>query len=394
MLFNLNRLCTALVRIGCTSAVLFGGSAFAQNNFTDANEVIENIFTLDYSVGGVDQPQITNGPPGGGTGTTFTVDRRVDVLVESLSDTNVSPSATGQELVYRVRNDGNDNQSYQLDFEQLTGDAFDPTSVTARFYSDAGADDAFVAGTDDSGPGTAIAFGSGVTTDVAPDETIWVIVSATIPADAGGGTALVSGDLGGITLIADSFDPTAWIINAPTTANPGVVASNAGTETTAATTNVEDGAAQNVLVDIAGPATADNANDGSHSDTGNYVIALAEVTGGKTVAVINTDATAIDCDDFAVTGDNTQFAIPGACIEYTITVTNAASAASSATDIDIQDTLPPEVQFVDALAAGFTPAGTLTEPLTTCTSGCLVRLNGGGLGVNESGTVRIRATIR
>ena len=368
------------------AAVAVATDAHAQNNFTAAGEIVENVFTLDYSVGGVAQTQITNDGLGGNDAPTdFTVDRRVDVLVESLSDTNVVPSATGQTLVFRVRNDGNDNQAYELNTEFPGANVYDANTLTAVYFVDAGDDDTFTPGTDDSGSGTAITLGSGVTGDVAPDATIWVVVTANIPAVRTDTTALQNNDTGGVTLIADTHNPVSTI-------NPALTAPVAGDETIAETGNDnEDGDAQNVMVDAAGPHTADNAGDGSHSDTGSYVITLADVVGNKTVDVIATDGA--DCGNFALAPDNTQFAIPGACIQYVITVTNN-SATFAATDIDVRDTLPDEVAFVDAQASGFDVAGTLTEPAGTCTTGCEVRLQTLGVGTSSTGTLTIRATIR
>ena len=89
-----------------------------------------------------------------------------------------------------------------------------------------------------------------------------------------------------------------------------------------------------------------------------------------------------------------QFAVPGACIEYLITVANDAGAAVAATDIDIDDLLPDEIAFLDAVSAGFTTAGTLTEPALTCTSSCQVSLTGASLDPGDTGTITIRATVR
>ena len=81
---------------------LLAGAAHAQNNFTDAGTNVENTFTLDYEVGSVSQPTITNDPTLGGGSvvqgapTEFTVDRLIDLVVqEQNSPLTVAPGSTG-----------------------------------------------------------------------------------------------------------------------------------------------------------------------------------------------------------------------------------------------------------------------------------------------------------
>jgi uncharacterized repeat protein (TIGR01451 family) len=293
--------------------------------------------------------------------------------------------------VFGVRNDGNDNQAYSLALENLAGDNFDPTSVTARFYPDAGNDGLFVAGTDDSGAGTAYTLGSGsATTDVAADATIWVIISGDIPG------AVTNGQFADVALLADSLNPTVSL-------DPGYTATP-GAQTVAETgVNNVNGEAQNVLADGTGTATADANNDGAHSDTGRYNVGAAELTANKTVSILATDGAAFGCSNFANTQINTsQYAAPGACVEYVITATNAVTATQPATNIDISDFLPEGVVFVAAQQASFSTAGTLTQPSSGCAPDpvgppvvtCEVRLDDAVLNVNTSGTLTIRATVQ
>lgn len=359
---------------------------------TDAGTSVSNTFTLDYEVSGVGQTQITNDGVGGNPPpTTFTVDRIVDLTVTSQGDLSVAPGATAQELVFGVRNDGNDNQAYSLALENLAGDNFDPTSVTARFYPDAGNDGLFVAGVDDAGAGTAYTLGSGAaTTDVAPDATFWVVISGDIPGSA------TNGQFAEVALLADSLNPVASL-------DPGYTATP-GNETLAETgVNNVNGEAQNVLADGAGAATADAANDGAHSDSARYTVGAAELTANKTVSILATDGAAFGCSNFANTQINTsQYAAPGACVEYVITATNAATATQPASNIDISDFLPEGVVFVAAQQASFSTAGTLTSPAVGCAPDpvgppvvtCEVRLDDAVLNVNTTGTLTIRATVQ
>ena len=71
--------------LGATALTVFTtGTAQAQNNFTPADTTVSNTFTLDYKVGGVDQPQIDSSA----TPTIFTVDRLIDLTVTSNGPNN------------------------------------------------------------------------------------------------------------------------------------------------------------------------------------------------------------------------------------------------------------------------------------------------------------------
>ena len=370
-----NRLRQAAIAASAFFSVFAIGAANAAG--IDAGTSVSNTFTLDYQVGGTPQTQIDNT----GTPTTFTVDRLVDLTVTSQGDVNVSPGAMAQELVYGVRNDGNDNQAYSLALEDLAGDTFDATSLTAVFYTDAGADGIFTPGVDDAGAGTAYTPGSGAaTTDVAPDATIWVVISGDIPVGA------TNGQTDGVILLADSLNPVVSL-------DPAYSAV-AGTQTAAeAGANNQNGEAQNVLADGTGTATADANNDGAHSDTAHFNVVAAALTASKTVTVIATDSTTIACaTDPAVPGN--QYAVPGACIEYVISATNDVTASATATSIDIADVLPDEVAFVGSSQSGFTAAGTLANPPGGCTTSCSVALTGASLAPGVTGSVTIRATVR
>lgn len=362
----------AAILIAAAVAFMTGaGSAMAAG--TDAGTSVSNSFTLDYQVGGVAQTQIdTSGAP-----TTFTVDRKVDLTVSTVSGASVAPGQTGAELVFGVTNNGNDNTAYRLSLKDVGTDSFDIGAYSARYYADAGADGVFTPGVDDSGAGTAYTLGAGVTADVAPDATIWVIISGDVP-----GTA-TNGQTDDVIMIANSFYPTASL--------DGAYSQAPGTEITAAGANAMNGEADSVLADGAGTAGGpeDLANDGAHSSTATYTVSAASLSASKTVAVVSTNPT--DCATDAIAGG---FAVPGACVEYVISAGNAAGASAAATNIDINDVLPDEVQFVGASQSGFTVAGALSTPGGGCTTGCTVALTGASLAPGATGTITIRALVR
>jgi len=354
-----------------TVALVGAGPALAAG--TNAGTSVSNSFTLDYQVGGVAQTQIDTS----GTPTLFTVDRKVDLTVTTVSNATVSPGQTGARVVYGVLNSGNDNTAWRLSVKDIAADNFDIATYSAVYYTDAGNDGVFTPGVDDAGAGTAVTLGAGVTPNVAPDARLWVVLTGDIP---GGAT---NGQFDDVALIANSFYPTASLDPA--------YASAPGTEITQAASNTLTGAAQSVLADGVGTAGApeDVANDGAHSSTARYTVSAAALTANKTVAVVATSP--VNCATDAISGG---FGTPGACVEYVISASNGAGASATATNIAISDVLPNEVQFVSSAQSGFTVAGTLTNPAGGCTNACTVSLANASLAPGATGTVTIRALVR
>ncbi|NNC38381.1 MAG: hypothetical protein HKO02_13065 [Hyphomonadaceae bacterium] len=385
---NLGKLSKGLL---CASALslFMGGNAFAAPlNLTPAGTNVQNTFTLDYQVSGVDQPTIDTGTSGTNTPTEFTVDRLIDLTVDSTADSNVAPGATGETLEFSVTNTGNDTQAYDLSLFDPTTDTFEATSLSVLYYVDDGDGifdpDTGSGGTDGVGvpyvPGT-----TGPTADIAADGILWVVVTGDIP-----GTA-TDGQTDAIVLVADTLEPT-------TGSTPGapVVADTGG--------NTLTGAAENVLGDGSGTAPADAANAGDHSATGTFIIAAADVSASKSVTVFLEDGVdAATCGTIPGTGDTDPLSIPGSCVEYVISATNAGTASATATAISISDFLPEELIFAGAVTSGFggTPAPTLSTPAvgTDCTittapqTTCEVTLTGAELAPGATGTVTIRALV-
>lgn len=378
-----SRALRVVISAGAVLTALCQGSAMAAG--TQAGVSVENTFSLSYDVGGVTQTPIDNTA----TPTTFTVDRLVNVTVTSQGDTTVVPGALAQTLTFAVRNDGNDNHAYSLALENIAGDNFDPTGVTLVYYVDDG-DGIFQPGAAD---GAAVSYtaGSGAaTSDIAPDATLWVVVSGDIP------VGVTNGQTADLALLADSLNPV-------TSLDPNYSAV-AGSQTVAETgVNAVDGEAQNVLADGVGTATADATADGAHSDTASYLVGAASLSASKSVSILATDGATFGCGTFTnVQIDTSQYAAPGACIEYIITIANAASASQSASNIDVSDSLPDGITFVDAQVTGNLVAnGTFTEPAASCAPDsagapvvtCIVSLSDAVLAAGESGTIQIRALV-
>jgi len=391
------------------------GTAFAQvpNNFTPADTDVSNTFTLDYDVGGVEQPPITNdGNPGNDAPTVFKVDRLVNVTVASSGVAGTfAPGSTDAVTQFSVRNDGNDSHTYLLDFEEAvsgTGnDNFDTLASTSGdrivYYPDTNGN-----GVLDGTEGDAA---NAVDYDPA-DDTTWPVLGAddsiivrvvrNIPASAADGEEAI------IYLYADTRD------SADPSGTPIVADPIAGNET-----NVTE----NVLIDADGPAGTgnDDDTDGAHSAQGAYVIVAADITATKDVFVFDADydgtcdaigaaytPPAPSTDAPAGPVPNNGYHRPDACVEYFITVRNDGSA--DATDIDLSDILSEHLIFESARAVGFLTGGTLSTIAadTSCNGDpvvgsptCNVTLTGATLAGKAApgdapveGHLVIRATIK
>lgn len=372
----LNKKCARVSVLAAVIAMALSPSlASAQNNYTPAGTSVENTFTLTYEVGAVEQPAITNDTP-----TQFTVDRLVDLNVTyqaNSDDSVVAPGGSDEELVFMVRNDGNDSFAYSLSaFNDTTGtDEFDNDSFTIYYYVDAGVIGTFEP-TVDTGP----TLFSSVTPDVAPDSILWIEVRADIPvSEEDGNTARVN-------LTADSLYPTAWVTEGTT----GGLAGDPITQDTGG--NTQGSTAENVLADGAGPNDAANAGD--FSAIGTFTVASPNLEAEKTVTVVSSNL----AGDFnCLTGTQVsadEYAVSGACVEYVIEVINSGSTKADITAIS--DTLPGELTFIGAEFANFT-AGTAAKPATNtnCVSnGCVVSQTGGSIASNVTATITIRALVK
>lgn len=362
--------------LGATAlTALSTGTAFAAG--TTAGTTVANTFTLDYNVGTTPQTQIVPAAP-----TTFLVDRVIDVQVTPNTSTTVVADAVDQPLAFTVLNEGNDTQSYVLTPANVTGtDDFDASNLTIEYVIDANNN-----GINDD---AVVVYDGTSTLDVAPDQLVFVTVEGDIP----GG--VVQDDTGQITLLAETAENS--------------ITGTLGTLVTADTDGNDNAVVENVFADAEGDV--DGAVDGAHSATNFYVVDAADISAVKLVDVFNeAPASTAACGTFPgtagtqSTGLDDQYAIPGACVEYTITATNNGAAAATA--IDIADTLPVNLTFAGATFSGFedatgTPVGSLTTLPTVgqdCfATPCVVEYTGGelqdGSTTPTTGVVTIRAII-
>lgn len=364
-------------------AVLSAGTAFADG--TAAGTPVNNTFTLNYEVNGAGQPVITNA----GTPTTFLVDRVVDLTVTNTSgQVSVAPGQENVSTVFTLSNDGNGTQAYDLDL-------FTAGGLGSVIGATTGPDDDF----DPLAPSNGIVIsyvpvggGAAVTFDPADtstypvldaDDSITITVTQNIPTLADN-TAVVDDALANVVLVANT-------LNEPGVASPLV----AFADVTADSNGNDLLASENILIDADGPAaqTVDGVTpDGAHSAIGTYIVASADVTGEKTVSVITQNGT--NCTDFSAAPNSNAYSIPGACVEYRITVTNNDTRAATA--IAISDTLPAELNFVAAqvetsgdFTGGVLTVPTITPPATSldCTgNACVVSFTGATLPADDGVT--------
>jgi uncharacterized repeat protein (TIGR01451 family) len=313
-------------------ALLPAGQAFAAG--TAAGTDVVNTFSLEYEVGGVGQ---TYTPDADDT-VTFEVDRVVDLTV-AVQTTDPLSATPGQvvEQIFEVSNDGNAPQAYALDVLQDAAggtDDFDVTPTVVEISTDGGT--TWVAYT----PGDA-------TPDVPADGSLLIRVTSTVPATQ------ASGDTAEIAIVAETLEPATGGFG-----TAGDTVGGSGTNT--------QGGVETVLNDGTGDlgnteGGTDGDNDGNHSDTHTIVVQNAVLAAVKEVILVSEDGSG--CTTFPGGGAATtaaatsDFYIPGACVEYTITLTNTGDADADVTSL--ADILHEDLIFE---AADTTLGGTLSAP--------------------------------
>jgi uncharacterized repeat protein (TIGR01451 family) len=296
---------------------------------TAAGTSVTDSATLDYDVNSIAQSQITPATPA-----VFKVDRKLALSITSDDGANIdaTPSATKVALKFTVTNATNDVADAYLSVVNTANGTSSPYSGTDNLdvsgfglYSDASCSTAIA--------GNKLAAMAAGGTQV-------VYVCSTIPGSA------ADGDISVVGLVAQV---------APQGSSVPLASDDSGTDKNANLNTV-----YNIFADtsdgsgVSGGVGADTAKfDGAASALGAYDIKGASLSLTKTVKVIE-DAICYDSTVLvspivagtpACAGGATPHAIPGAYMEYTVTVSNA-SGAQSATSVNIQDTLPSTTTYV------------------------------------------------
>ena len=288
---------------------LSGTTAFAGG--TPSGTTVTNTVTLDYTVGGVAQTQVS-------ASATFVVDNRLDHTVTKNADASIAPGSTNRVLAFTLTNTGNTTQGYSLTAVQGGGATVTMTNV--RIFRDVNANGAYDAGTD-----TAYTTGTNIA-NVAADGNIRLLIVADTPAGA-----------------TDGQTATWWLV-------AQALDNNSTTVTTQSSGADNKDTVQVVFADADGDAAGANdvSRDGKHTASGAFTVSAASLTVTKTSAVVNDP----------LNGSTDPKRIPGARVRYTISASNSGSAAAQ--NVVMVDAIPTNTAYVPGsvtldLGAGATP---------------------------------------
>lgn len=295
---NLNRY------LAVAAAVMFGlgysGSVLAVG--TDAGTPIDNFATVDFKVGGVDQPSVDSPL------TQFVVDQVVDLTVAEAdgADTDVSPGETDAIARFTVTNTGNETQDFNLVIADLVGgtvfgntDNIDADALT--IVIDANGNDVYDAGTDTVATFIDELSADDANADPLLDNVVSVFILGDIPA------AAADGDAANIVLTATAHKAGA-----------------AGLGAIEAETGVDDDAGSVQIV----------FSNSTGSDQDSYLVGSATLAAVKASEVIS--------DPLGQTAP-VALAIPGAVVEYEVTITN--TGGTEANEVVITDDIQGELTF-------------------------------------------------
>jgi uncharacterized repeat protein (TIGR01451 family) len=336
-------------------------SAFAIG--TDSGVSVNNRATVSYSVGSVLQTPIESSPtgnstPGAGNGanTTFVVDNKILHVVSEVGGTvnSTAPGAANVVATYLVTNQGNTSQGYALTATNIatgtaspfSGGSNDSTDVNnLRVFVDVNGNNTYDAGTD-----TATFINA-----LAEDASVRVFVLADVPLTA------TNNQFANVQLAARA-----------------AVAGTSGATLVAQSAGVDNPAVVDVVFADVGVVS----RDGIHEASDQYAIASATLSVLKTSSVVN--------DPF--NGATNPKAIPGATVQYAITVTNTGAAA--ATGVAVNDPLPANTTFVQGAYAGTTDVEVQVGATTTrCVAESTTDTNSDGCFRNASGQLVVQTPM-
>lgn len=302
-----------LIGLIATAFLLMGGAGSAFAAGTASGTTISNQATVDFNVNSIAQPQQSS------NNYQFVVDNKVDLTVSTDDGAvvAVTPGSNDNVMTFTVTNDGNTTQDFQVTAAALTGgtgafggtDNINADTVQVFVETAGGAGYQAVSDTD-----THI-------NALAADASIKVYIVSDF------NTGYSDGDVASYYLVAE----------ARTNDGAGTLG-GALTETAGADT---EGSVDIVFADADGDGGLGNdaTRDAKHSSQDDYEVAAANITFTKSSTVVS--------DPFNSTTNPKR--IPGAVVEYSITISNGAGA-STATDISFADSLNTEIATNSTLA--------------------------------------------
>jgi len=305
------------LKLALAAGLMLGAAPAAFAAGTTAGTTVANTASVDFTVGGVNQPDVNSNT------LNFIVDRKINLTVAEVggAGTSVVPGATAQVTTFTVTNNSNATIDVRLAATQ------DASAATTAF----GDTDNFNVTAPSVFVESGVTAGYQVLEDTAtfideltpdtPVKTVYIV--AAIP------SGRVNGDFAGVTLTGVAAQSTVALTGAYT-ATVGTLASDAA-ETN---TGVVDDATfiDTVFGDVAGDTDA--AQDGAHSDDDQYNVVTASIVVTKSSSVVS--------DPF--NGGTNPKAIPGAVIEYCLDVNNTGAVAAAS--IVLTDVVPTNTTFV------------------------------------------------
>jgi hypothetical protein len=317
--------------------------------------VLNNV-TVDFQVGGVAQTQAS-------ASDTFVVDRKILFSIAekaTTGTTTVIPGQTSRVTTFLLTNDANDTLDFTVTPANIVGgtaahggtDGFDVTSLLICL------DGPVVDGVCDTAAAASLTINdlSGVT----GNNTATILILGNIPA------SVTNGQVANVTATATALNSNGSAITAATDAT----VNGAGTVET-------------VFADVvkSGNGGTSVARDGIDVATDDYTVSAAALSVFKSSRIISDGVSASNFKS-----------LPGAVVEYCISVTNGAGAAT-ATSIAIKDVVPSDLTFstgtilVDATVAS-PGAG------QTCSAGTAVSdATDADAGQYNSGLTRAEGTL-
>ena len=322
---------------GGAAALMLSAAPAAFAAGTSAGTEITNSVTLTYTSGSQTADPVT-------ASTSFEVDRKVDFVVEN---------QVGGEVSVDMGSTGEGSMGFQID--SSSNDAIElHVSVSA--------------------PGDFSRDESPDTSEEPAAETYYLV-------DGSGDPLTWDSDADAYVLsIAEDGDATVSIV-------AGLPLSDADDEYEF-TMTAEPASDESSASDIDDLSTMSTVHlTSSESDSATFTVEVPNLTATKDVVVVSQDGS--DCG-FGNTPEgvteNGQAAIPGACIEYVITVYNTGTA--SMRDLVVTDELPSQVSYVAATSNFFTDGEINGGSTVTATAS-----NGNNLTNGEAAILYIRATI-
>jgi uncharacterized repeat protein (TIGR01451 family) len=346
-----------LVAASVIPAVMMGASAAHAAGSLAGTDIINNV-SVAYNVGGVAQTAAT-------ASNTFDVDRKVIFNVDEKATTGttvIAPAQLDAVTIFQVSNTSNDTLDFLLNASQLAVGATTPRGTDAIDFTAASTFELCIdADNSNSCNGTetwVLASTNPSINDLAPDTNITVLARGDFA------STVTNGQIAGIRLTATARNSDGTAITASTDAN----ANTAGIET--------------VFADAVDAFDNTSARDGIASAVDDYTVNAAALTVTKLSRVVRDN----------LNGPNTNVdttnpkAVPGATVEYCITVTNAATAPVAATNVVVTDNLGTETDVTYDSSFQAVLDGTVVSG-NTCTPGTTNATYSGGANGIVSGTL-------